>query len=102
MSFFLLSSSGGGRGGNRWLETRLSLELACFCGMRAEREKEKRGRGNPEEVVSGCAMHSHIKKVLSSDVSFALFPQGGDVGAWMGFVACEQDLPSLLRSAITK
>lgn len=49
--------------------------------------------GNPEEIVSGCAMCSHIKKVLGTAVSFALFPEGGDVGAWMGFVAYEQDRP---------
>lgn len=47
-------------------------------------------------------MCSHIKKVLGTAVSFALFPEGGDVGAWMGFVAYEQDRPSLLTSSVAK
>lgn len=35
-----------------------------------------------------------------TEVSFALFPEGGDVGAWMGFVAFKKDSPSLLLSSL--
>lgn len=57
-------------------------------------------KGITDEVAIGCAIWSYIQKGLGTEVSFALFPEGGDVGAWMGSVAVRrgQAFPGWVQS----
>lgn len=51
------------------------------------------GKENPNDVVVGCAVWSYIQKRLGTGTNFSLFPAGGDVGVWMGFVAVSKRSP---------
>ena len=53
----------------------------------------KNEKENPYKVVVGCVVWSSMQKGLDAEVHFALFPEGGVVGAWMSFVAVSKRHP---------
>lgn len=76
-TFFLPSSDDGGK----QMAWDWPPELGHFYGDRVGNLGcGKKELGNPNEVALGLLLNPLSKKGLGTEVSFALFPEGGDVG----------------------